>query len=88
MFAQQSYYYIVSCYLRLFRAVSFAVAFVLPGELIKRRLIGAGAVAIFWQVKFLMLIIFDTHAMLIAPAIPLSIEASRFHTHNDTTPVL
>jgi hypothetical protein len=61
-------------------AVSSAVAFVLPGKLVKRRLITASAVAIFRQVELLTLVIFNTHAMLIAPAILLSIEAARFHT--------
>jgi hypothetical protein len=54
-------------------------AFILPGELVEGRLIATGAITVFGQVEFLTLVVFDTHAMLVAPAVALSIKAARFH---------
>ena len=56
-------------------------ALVFPWQLIKRRQVATGAVAIFWHVKFLVLVVFDVYAILIAPAPSFSINATRFHKH-------
>jgi len=52
---------------------------VFPRQLIKWRLVATSAVAIFWYVELLMLVVFDVGAMLIAPTIPFSIKATWFH---------
>ena len=46
---------------------------------IERGLVGSFPIAILRQVKFLVLVIFDTGAVLIAPSVPFSIDATRFH---------
>jgi hypothetical protein len=56
-----------------------ASALVFPRQLIKRRLVAMGAVAIFWNVEFLALVVFDPSTMLIAPAVSFSINSARFH---------
>ena len=58
---------------------------VFPWKLIKRRLIATIAVAVFWHVEFLMFVVFDAGAVLIAPSLPLSINATRFHGHSVLT---
>ena len=58
---------------------------VFPWKLIKRRLIATIAVAVFWHVEFLMFVVFDAGAVLIAPSLPLSINATRFHGHRVLT---
>jgi hypothetical protein len=42
-------------------------------------LVASFPIAILWQVKLLVLVIFDAGAVLVAPAVPFSIEAARFH---------
>ena len=56
-----------------------ASALIFPWQLIKRRLVATSAVAIFWHVEFLMLVVFDAGTMLIAPAVSFSINPMRFH---------
>jgi hypothetical protein len=63
--------------------VNSAVLF--PWKLIKRRLIATIAVAAFWHVEFLMFVVFDAGAVLMAPPLPLSINATRFHGHTALT---
>ena len=52
---------------------------VIPRKLIIRRLIATITVTILWQVEFLMFVIFDSGTVLIAPALPFSINAAWFH---------
>ena len=40
-----------------------------------------GAVAIFRNVEFLMLVVFDAYTVLSAPAVPLSVNPAPFHEH-------
>ena len=54
-------------------------ALVFPRQFIKRRLVTTGAIAIFWHVKLLVLVVFDAGAILIAPAFSFSINPARFH---------
>ena len=55
---------------------------VFPWQLLKWRLVAAGAVAIFRDVELLMFVVFDVSAVLIAPTLPFSINtARRFHRH-------
>jgi hypothetical protein len=54
-------------------------ALVFPRQFIKRRLVTTGAIAIFWHVKLLVLVVFDVGAILIAPAFSFSINSARFH---------
>jgi hypothetical protein len=54
-------------------------AFIFPRELVEGRLIATGTIAVLGQVEFLAFVVFDTHAVLVAPAVALSIEAARFH---------
>ena len=49
-----------------------------PRQLIEGRLVAPFPIAIFRQVEFLMLVIFDAGAVLIAPSVPFSINATRF----------
>jgi hypothetical protein len=60
-------------------------AVLFPWKLIKRRLIATFAVALFWHVEFLMFVVFDAGAVLIAPTLPFSINATRFHGHTELT---
>ena len=51
----------------------------LPRQFIEGRLVASCPVAILRNVEFLVLVIFYAGAVLIAPAVTLSIEAVRFH---------
>src|SRR4249920_3247620 len=54
-------------------------SFISPRQFIEGRLVASFPIAILWQVKLLVLVIFDAGAVLVAPAVPFSIEAARFH---------
>jgi hypothetical protein len=58
---------------RRWRRLTTLLFGVLPRQLVKRRLIAPGAVAVLCDVEFLVLVILDTHTMLIDPAIPLPV---------------
>ena len=55
-----------------------------PRQFIEGRLVAPFPIAIFRHVEFLMLVIFDAGAVLIAPSVPFSINATRFHRCDNT----
>ena len=57
-----------------------------PRQFIEGRLVASFPIAILWQVKLLVLVIFDAGAVLVAPAVPFSIEAARFHRRQNIEP--
>jgi hypothetical protein len=54
-------------------------SFISPRQFIEGRLVASFPIAILWLVKLLVLVIFDAGAVLVAPAVPFSIDATRFH---------
>jgi hypothetical protein len=52
---------------------------IFPRQFVKGRLVASCPVAILRNVELLMLVIFDAHTVLIAPAVTLSINAARVH---------
>jgi hypothetical protein len=65
--------------LRAYRPLSIVSSLISPRQFIEGRLVASFPITILWQVKLLVLVIFNAGAVLVAPAVPFSIEAARFH---------
>src|SRR3974390_269722 len=53
---------------------------ILPRQFIERRLIISRPISVFRDIEFLMLVVFDAGTILIAPAVPFSVQTARFHS--------
>ena len=53
---------------------------ILPRQFIERRLIISRPISVFRDIEFLVLVVFDAGTILIAPAVPFSVETARFHS--------
>jgi hypothetical protein len=65
--------------LRAYRPLCIVGSLISPRQFIERGLVASFPITILRQVKFLVLVIFDAGAVLIAPSVPFSIDATRFH---------
>ena len=57
---------------------------VLPRQFIEGWLVASFSVAIFGYIEFLVLVIFDVGTVLVAPAVPFAVDATRFHVRDNT----
>jgi hypothetical protein len=53
---------------------------ILPRQFLERRLIISRPISVFRDIEFLVLVVFDAGAILIAPAVPFSVETARFRS--------
>lgn len=74
----------VPCPLFAFGALGIVRGLILPRQFIARWLIISRPISVFRDVEFLVLVVFDASTILIAPAVPFSVETARFLSSNNT----